>query len=518
MLRRILGIAVAVGWVVLLGAVVAPLLGGVWAVFGSDRVSTLVVGSPDVRRLALQSVALSVVATLTALTLGILPSAVLGSCSRRAWSWLVGLILAPLIVPPQVYAYAWGLLGSGGTQRWAGGAVRAGVISGAWLWPIVALVIAAGWRSTGRAVYRMALLDAAPLSAFMRVVLPSLRPTLVAASCLVAGITLIEYAIPHLTLCRVWSTELMVLVEVGAPAGQIVRMAVQPFICAVLLMVVAWRLVRGSGSWEAIQDDTTFDAAERLNRRLFGSCGPLASGGAALIWLATLGLPVGLMLANLRVPGAWMQGLAMFSRQWADSLQVSVAAGLASVVLAVATAGWWRASGRQIPRWGGLAALLVAAVPPPAMGVGLVMVFNRGGLIGEVYAQTPLVWTLALVGRYGAVAVLILWMTLGRRDIATVDQARVDGGTGLDILGHVLLPLIWPSLMAAGLIVAVLAMFEVVVTQMTVPPAYGSIAMTILNYMHYGRDDAVIASSVTVMVAGVLLTQVCAHFLSRVGK
>jgi iron(III) transport system permease protein len=296
-------------------------------------------------------------------------------------------------------------------------------------------------------------------------------------------------------------------------------MAAQPMLVIALPALTAAWIIRASGGWQPIfEDDATPDPLERLNSGPSAGIGTTAWVGSAAVWAATLALPVGLMLANLRVPRAWGQGLTVFSQQWSDSLQVSAYTGLAAVALAIGSVGLWQASGWRPLRWGGLLGLLAATVPPPAMGIGFVLVFNRGGLIGDVYTQTPLVWVAALVGRYGAVAVLIVWLALGRRSIVAVDQARVDGGGGLDILAYVLLPLLWPSLVAAGLIVIVLSLFEIVVTQMTLPPAYGSIAMTILNYMHYGRDDAVIASSVTLVVAGVLVTQLCAHFIARVTK
>jgi len=216
-----------------------------------------------------------------------------------------------------------------------------------------------------------------------------------------------------------------------------------------------------------------------------------------------------------------MQGLRLFSEQWFNSLQVCLAAGVLAIVLAIATVVWPLAAGRGGGRrWAGLASGwgvvgVIALVPPAVLGMGLIAVFNRGDVIRDLYTQTPVVWILGMVGRYGVIAVLVAWLSVGRRNIVAVDQARVDGATGIDVLIHVMLPLIWPSLMAAGLVVAALSVFEVVVTQMVAPPAFGSIAMTILNYMHYGRDDAVITSSLTLMVAGVLLTQVCGHVWVR---
>ena len=74
---------------------------------------------------------------------------------------------------------------------------------------------------------------------------------------------------------------------------------------------------------------------------------------------------------------------------------------------------------------------------------------------------------------------------------------------------------IWFALAAAGLIVAVLAMFEVVTSQMLSPVQFPAIALSILNQMHYGRDDMVITTSLMVMVAGILLTQLCGWLLVR---
>jgi len=156
---------------------------------------------------------------------------------------------------------------------------------------------------------------------------------------------------------------------------------------------------------------------------------------------------------------------------------------------------------------------LAAATPPAALGVGFVLIYNRPGVVGDLYTDTPCVWILSLVSRYGALAVLIAWLAIGRRGNAAVDQARADGAGAADVLAHVLLPMIWPSLLAAGLIVTMLAMFEVVMTQMTGPVGYPSIAVTLLGQMHYGRDNVVITTSQAVVVAGFVLTQVCGRLL-----
>ena len=70
-----------------------------------------------------------------------------------------------------------------------------------------------------------------------------------------------------------------------------------------------------------------------------------------------------------------------------------------------------------------------------------------------------------------------------------------------------------PILVAAGLLVMLLSLFEVVVTQLVGPIGYPSIGLTVLNHMHYGRDDVVIATSLTVVAAWLAATLGCGWLL-----
>ncbi len=512
------------------------------------------------------------VAAAGALLLGVLPAAVLGvaGVDRRGPSLrarfpyapiLWGFVLAPLCLPPQVYAYAWGLVTapngplapltkmgavlpaatnsgphSGPYRIWIGSTIRAGLISAGWLWPVVAMILAAGWRSAGRTAYALAVLDTSPGKAFLRAVVPSLRAHLVAAASIVFAITLIEYPIPHLSLARVYATELMVLVDVGAPPGQVMGMGVQVIgIVLVLLAVAVWS-VRGLASWEGLSD-----ADEVSGSR--GHVSWLVGVGAAMVWLLTLGLPVAVMLLSLRISGAWREGFKLFQREWAVSLGVSFIVALMAVAVAIATAvlgtavwsrtypssrphpgvpGWGtllisapRWFMRSVPRFGAILALVGALMPAAALGIGFVLIFNRAGIVGSLYTDTPVVWALALTARYAAVVVLIAWLALRKRGVEAAEQARTDGAGDWAVLSYVLLPMVGPSLLAGGVIVAILSLFEVVVSQLIRPVGYPSIALALLNQMHYGRDDLVIITSLMIVTAGVIVTQLCGGLLVR---
>jgi len=520
------------GWLVLAAGILAPLTGMAVAAMEQDKISTATVAVPSYGVLLLRSLVLSSTATLGALFMGLLPAAVLGSSSRRIWPIVLGFILAPLLIPPQVYAYAWGLalapagwfgkwLFADGSPMWVGGALRSGVISAGWLWPVVAMIVAAGWRSTGQSVYSLALLDTTPTRAFAKAVVPSLRPYLIAAGCLVFAITLLEYAIPHLTLSRVYATELMVLVDIRAPTGQVMQMAAQVIAVVLILITLAFWNVRNIKNWQPFNPDETMEFRQPQRPGTL-SIGWIPWAATIIICLITVGVPLVLMATSIRAPSAWAESFILFSRQWLISLGVSLTVALLSVILAISTVALWQVSDRKwlrsIPQLGTWAAFFTAIMPPAALGIGFVTIYNRPDIVGYLYQHTPWVWILSLTARYGAVAILITWLAIGRRGILTAEQARSDGANDIEVLSYVMLPLIWPSLLAAGLIILVLAMFEVIITQLTGPIVFPSLAMTLLGHMHYGRDDVVIITSLAVVAAGIAVSQICGFLLVRMRK
>lgn len=525
----VIGVCV-IGWLVLLAGVIAPMAGMGLAPGRGESISTDLVAVPSWQVLLTRSLILAMTATTGAVAMGVLPAAVLGSAPARRLPMLIGLTLLPLLVPPQVYAYAWQLAASPASplsrilpenvaDMWFGGAIRAGLITAGWLWPVPAMILGAGWRSSGRTAYALALLDTGPTRAYLRAVVPSLRTHLLSAAGIVFGIAMLEYAIPHLSRCRIYATELLVLVDAAAPPGQIMTMGLQVMAILVAMAGVVFLLIRPTIHWDSAggdNDTTLLSGAESSSEP--GQCGLPAHLGAALVLLATVGIPVGIMSAMKPGGPAWQAGFSLLGREWLASLGTALATGILAVALAVSTALLEAAT---LSRWLRIAkwtTFLAAAVPPAALGVGFVLVFNRPGLAGMLYSDTPCVWILSLVGRYAAIAVLIAWLAVGRRGIATADQARVDGAGTSAVLGHVLLPMVWPSLLAAGLIVTTLALFEVVITQMTGPVGYPSIAVTLLGQMHYGRDNVVITTSQVVVAAGFVLTQICGRLLVRQEK
>ena len=327
---------------------------------------------------------------------------------------------------------------------------------------------------------------------------------------MVFAIALIEYPIPHMSQARVCATELQVLVELRASGGQLARTAMTPTLLMAGCMVFAIRHRRRAAAWQALEAEVDESEVGVGTVRL--------AVLTTIVWLVTVGTPAGALLLRMHDWTSWTSVIGQFSEEWGTSLAVSMGAGILSVLLSMAVVWFPAGSGRSPRVWAWLPVVVAALVPPTILGLGFIAIFNRSAIVQGLYVQTAWVWMLALTARYGLIAMLIAWVTVGRRGIVLAEQARVDGAWPAAIVTSVLIPTWWPAMLAGGLIVGMLSLFEVAVTQMVAPVAYRSISLTLLNLMHYGRDDIVIAGSLLSMIAGCVIAQVVARLCTRVAQ
>ena len=419
------------GWGVWGIGIALPVVGVVLSLLDSGEQSTAAVYSGSLLRLAGQSLGLALAGAVTALVFGLAPGLLLGRAHGSRRPTILGLSIAPLLIPPQVYAYAWDLIGVGPTSLnrvsldagWTGGvvyALSAGLVTGTWLWPIAAMIIASGWRPAGLPALRLALIDANTGVAWRRSVLPSMTLYVTVALAVVFAIALIEYPIPHMSQARVCATELQVLVELRASGGQLARTAMTPTLLMAGCMVFAIRHRRRAAAWQALEAEVDESEVGVGTVRL--------AVLTTIVWLVTVGTPAGALLLRMHDWTSWTSVIGQFSEEWGTSLAVSMGAGILSVLLSMAVVWFPAGSGRSPRVWAWLPVVVAALVPPTILGLGFIAIFNRSAIVQGLYVQTAWVWMLALTARYGLIAMLIAWVTVGRRGIVLAEQARVDGG------------------------------------------------------------------------------------------
>jgi iron(III) transport system permease protein len=187
------------------------------------------------------------------------------------------------------------------------------------------------------------------------------------------------------------------------------------------------------------------------------------------------------------------------SRAIVNSL-VLAAAGAALVVALAVWIGYARA--RAHPRIGRLAdvsLVVLFALPSTVVGVGLIALWNRPGLLGTVYG-TDVMILLAYMARLAPVAALALAASARLVPVSHEEAAAVSGAGWLRTMWHIVFPQMAPALGVAWVIVFVLAFGELGATILVAPPGEATLPIRIYT---------MIANAPASHVAALALLQTC---------
>jgi iron(III) transport system permease protein len=187
------------------------------------------------------------------------------------------------------------------------------------------------------------------------------------------------------------------------------------------------------------------------------------------------------------------------------------AAGLTALLAFVIAHSLLRA--RQGPR-AGLHYLTQVpfAVPPILLGIALIGLWNRPAT-GWLYDSVAMV-VLGYVAHFLPFAICVVHAGLQQFDQRLEEAAWLAIPGRMRITRLIILPLVRGGLAAGFLIVFVLAMGELGVTLLVVPPGVETLPVRIYNLMHYGAEDAVAALSLILLATQLVL---CLLALAVVG-
>lgn len=417
-----------------------------------------------------------------------------GVLSRRGpiRSFVVAACLWTLATPTYLLAYAWGLIAlpeglfsaapaAREAPAWFAREGRAILCLATWLSPVAAAAIAAGWRARGASLYQLARLDADGFGAVCVGVWGGMRRVVLATVLLCLVLALTDYAIPHLCQVYTWNTEL--LAELQA-LHQPALAAAWPLVClAAGLITVAGLAARSfmdDGAWK---DEST------------GLSGVRA--WPALLTASVLLAPVAILLLHLRSPSAIWRVWSTYQAEWITAAPIGLTAAAGAMALAIAT-GRLMISRHTAAVIAGrsLLALLIfaAAMPPVVVGEGVLLAFADVDWVRD----SVLAISLCGIARYSAIPALALWGNL-RGTQEQIAQGAIDGATKTATYLHVLLPQNAWLLSVCGVFCALLSATEIGAAQLVTTPGVSSLAQTMLNEIHFGRDDQIIAISLWIL-------------------
>ena len=453
------------------------------------------------RELLLNSTLLGAGAAALALLIGA-PLGLLMARAELPFKRLLRLALViPLVIPPYVLALAWVYLGgeAGSLARafgrglpsdWTYSLAGAAIIMGVAFFPVPMLATEAAARRVDGRLEEAALLVATRTRVLWRITLPLIAPAITAAALIVFVLAISEFGVPGLLRVRVYTTEVFTafsaLYDFGAAT-----------VLAVPLLVVA--LMAGAGA-EIVVGDRLLTARRGAYAGLKLSPGKWEVSALAGLFLI-LCLFVALPLVVLAREAGEIRPLFAAAQKGRGAILNSLLLSALSATLITALATFLGyARGRVRARFGGLidlAFVVIFAVPSTVVGVGLIGLWNRPGVMGEVYTS-PLIIGVAYLARFTPVAALIL--AAGARQVpSSLEEAAVVAGASWPrILTRIVFPQLKTAAAAAWVVSFILSFGELGATMLVAPPGESTLPVRIYT---------LIANTPSSEVAGLALMQ-----------
>lgn len=310
----------------------------------------------------------------------------------------------------------------------------------------------------------------------VRVVLPAVRPYLSAAGILVFIFSVTDFSVPSLFQYQTYTLELFSEYSRGCSLGQVGRLALPLVLAVSALVVSALRKVRPLSAGNTPMGENGLD--------LHGIWALPGRLGMAVCILQLL-IPAGVLVLEMQGWRNLWGSVVLCRRELAVS---AVTAGLASVTaLALAgPVGTWMAGKSLAVR---ALVMFPAAVPSSLVAMGLLRVVN--GSPFHWLSQTVYFPALGCAIKYMPLAALIFMAREGRIPREELEMGRIFAVSRREYVIRVLFPAYRPAVLGAAVLVFLMTLGEEGITLVLMPPGYGTLAVKIYNYLHYGAGELV---------------------------
>jgi iron(III) transport system permease protein len=496
-------------------------------------------GSPHARLATWNTIETGVLAGIGSLALGTTFALTLSVTNIRAKMPLAFLFALSLMVSPQVVALAFKALagpaspllnalgiapppGSPNPMLGRGGVIFVMALHHA---PLVAITLSAGLQAIPRTLVEAAYLDGAtPWLTVRRVILPLLRPHLLAASLLVFVAGVGNFGIPALLGLPAGYLTLPTLIyrQLSSSGPAVIADA-----AALSLLVGA---IAGAGvlllGWlqghreDRLDSDSVMQPFWHLGRRrrriveaalwtvIFVACLLPTLSLLASSLVPTVGVRLSLATATLSNYAEVLFRQALTVRAFRNSLgfaaTTAIVLGLLAPLIAYGIeryAGRWRATLEAIIE-------IPYALPGVVLGIACILLFLKPlPLIGISIYATPLIIVFAYLARFLPLALkapLAAMRTLPRDQ---EEAAAVFGASAWQRLRYVVLPHLAASAVAGGLLVFLLSFNELTVSALLWSGGTETLGVALLSLEEQGLSSAAsaIALLATTAVAGIML-------------
>lgn len=548
---RSLVIALAVGIIGYL--VLTPFLYLVLGTFFQDGRFSLAAferayGTSGLWPMVLNSVVFTVGATGLALVLGTLLAYVTVRTNVPLKSLVVASSVVPIIIPGLLYTIAWVMLGSpniGSINQLSNAVLGIPVVNvfsmPGMIWvegthsaPLVYLFMYVAFRAMDPSLEESALTSGASrVRMFFTVTLPLVRPAIAGAALLVGVKILGSFEVPML---------------LGVPEGIFVFVSRIYFVMQdfpydtpaagalsvgliVLAFVGIWAMSRARGSGK--EHATVTGKGFRPNEINLGRLRWVVSALVLLFFLITLVAPLAVMLWNSLMP--YYQAFSVsalanltldnYRRLFASDIfttsvvnSLLLAAASATVVMILTAIASWvvirsKSRARQLVDHLTFSPMVL---PGLVIGVAVSFVYLRNPLPFPVYG-TLVILLIAYITNFLPYGMRYAVSSLEQISIELEESAQVSGATWWRTIRKVVLPLVFPGLMAGWIYLLVVIVRELGSSILLYSPGNEVIAVLIFRFYEEGELVTISALGVVLVTALTLIVGVVYRYGSRVG-
>jgi len=487
----------------------------------------------------------SLAATVLSVVLGTATALAVGLTDIRARTAFVFLLILPLLIPAQISALAWLELIGPASPLWRlpgiDNPVRGGnplysregivLLMGIEHAPMVFLAVRAGLRTLpGELVEAARAAGIGPARATAGIVLPLLRPAIVAGAALAFVSAIGNFGVPALLGIPGRYTMLTTLIYQRlngfgpSVLGEVaVLAAVLALLAAAGLAVQAVAARRGRVALDRASRPPTPFALGRWRLPVELALGALLVLIAILPLIAlvstsliqAIGVPLSAETATLEHYRDVLFDNPATRRAFANSFALAGAAALATAAIAVPVAFMAVRRRSRLARVLDGIADAPFALPGIVLAIACILVYLRPLPVFDVSLyNTPWIILVAYLGRFLAVGLRPAAAGMGSLDPAQEEAAQIFGAGALRRLREIVLPLVAPTAAAGGLLVFLLAVNELTVSALLWSTGNETLGVVVFSLYDEGNATAAAAVAVLSVVATLAVAGV-AGLLSR---
>jgi iron(III) transport system permease protein len=454
--------------------------------------------------LLLQSTGLAAAVAAAGVCTGILIATALWKKTAGVALAVLFLALALAPVPPYIHALTWSSAVATFNQ-WIAGPGAAPIPATGWaisFWvqfmamlPVAIFLSCIALASVDRTLVEAGRMVRTDREVLRSIILPLAAPTLLAAFGFIFVLSCTDYSVPSLFGSDTYALDIFSFYSASGSAAGALISAIPLLI--ITLSVMTWcrrgiRRLAQTPNWITSSWDTSPEFPLWIRAA--------QEGALALLGIQVLVTFIGLIFSAGSLSRIMMT-IQFSAHEIQDSLLIVICTIIIALPLALAVSRELLREDRVGSLWWGII-LVPLAVPAPLIGIGLISLWNNPAF-ASLYG-TFLMPVFASVSRFAPFAAIIIYVQVRSIDPALFDAARVFSRNSLHTTLRITLPLLAPGLFIASAVLGALTLGELGATLTVTPPGFGTLAIKIYNYLHYGSATEV-AGLCIVMVTATLL-------------